>query len=177
VESVLDRSLHDKLPWLTHVKEIEAAPITGVHLWLDRPITDLPHAAILDRLSQWIFAAPGERSAAEIEAGAYYHQVIISASHALKQRTDADVIAEVLADLQAVLPAAKPAQLVRARVVTEQQAVFSVTPGLSAKRPSQRTSIANLALAGDWTNTGWPATMESAVRSGGLAASALREVM
>jgi uncharacterized protein with NAD-binding domain and iron-sulfur cluster len=76
-------------------------------------------------------------------------------------------------DLQAVFPAARGARLLRQRLVTEHDAVFSVTPDSEALRPAQETGVPNLFLAGDWTRTGWPATMEGAVRSGYLAAEAV----
>jgi zeta-carotene desaturase len=72
-----------------------------------------------------------------------------------------------------VFPAAREARLLRAKVITQKDAVFSVRPGLDALRPGAETPFYNLALAGDWTNTGWPATMEGAVRSGRLAAQVI----
>jgi squalene-associated FAD-dependent desaturase len=149
-------------------RQIESSPITGVHLWFDRPITDLPHAVLVGRLSQWMFA----RSRAD-EKGRSYYQVVISASRQLAGRKPDDIQAEVASDLQAVFPLARSAQLLQARVVTQPESVFSVTPALDSLRPPQATVIPGLALAGDWTSTGWPATMESAVRSGYLAAEAV----
>jgi hypothetical protein len=133
----------------------------------DRPITELPHAVLVGRLSQWVFA---RRIA---ESSAHYYQVVISASHDLANRPRQAVLDEVLADLRAIFPAAAKAQLVRWQLLTEHDAVFSVRPGLDAIRPRQQTVISNLLLAGDWTATGWPATMEGAVRSGYLAAEAI----
>jgi len=72
-----------------------------------------------------------------------------------------------------LFPAARAARLLRARVVTEHAATFSAVPGVDRWRPAQASPIRNLFLAGDWTATGWPATMEGAVRSGYLAAEAL----
>jgi squalene-associated FAD-dependent desaturase len=147
---------------------LTGSPITGVHLWFDRQLTDLPHAVLVGRLAQWIFSrrfAP--------ERGEYYYQVVISASRNLAGRDRQAVIDEVLADLRAVFPAAYKAKLVRWQLITEQDAVFSIRPGTSALRPAQQTPVPNLLLAGDWTATSWPATMEGAVRSGYLAAEAL----
>ena len=84
-----------------------------------------------------------------------------------------EVIEQVRGELSALWPAAGEAKLLQARVVTEQHAVFSPLPGSEQFRPRQQTSVPNLFLAGDWTATGWPATMEGAVRSGYLAAEAL----
>ena len=164
----------------SQIPVIHSAPISSLHLWFDRPITPLPHAVLVGRLSQWMFAR-GERSEVRgqrsgvsgQESGEHYYQVVISASHELAGRQREDVLREVRGDLNAVFPAALDAELLRWQMITEQDAVFSVRPGLEALRPSQRTSIPNLFLAGDWTATGWPSTMESAVRSGYLAAEAV----
>src|SRR5207249_2245361 len=103
----------------------------------------------------------------------HYYQVVISASHDLAGRQRQAIVDEILADLRSVFPAAQSAHLLRWQLVTDQDAVFSVRPGLNAIRPQQQTAIGNLLLAGDWTRTGWPATMEGAVRSGYLAAEAI----
>ena len=169
-----------RLPWLAAMAAWPAAPITGVHLWFDRPLTELPHAVILGRLSQWLFNRGAVNLAAvdttdSTAAGdrAYYHQVVISASQTLAGRDKRAVLAEVTDELKSVFPAASAARLLRGRVVTEPEAVFSVSPGLDEVRPAQRTGVPGLFVAGDWTATGWPATMEGAVRSGYLAAEAV----
>jgi squalene-associated FAD-dependent desaturase len=151
-------------PW----RQIESSPITGIHLWFDRPITDLPHAVLVGRLSQWLFA----RSTAD-EKGRSYYQVVISASRQLAGRKPEDIQAEVVSDLQGVFPQAREAHLLQGRVVTQPESVFSVSPEFERLRAAQATAIPGLVLAGDWTATGWPATMESAVRSGYLAAEAV----
>lgn len=154
------------LPAAANVDRIESAAITAVHLWFDRPITALRHAILVGRLSQWAFFDPTPRPS-------YYCQVVISASHRLPVRGHGELVAEVRRDLEAVWPDACSASLVHSRVDTQPAAAFSVVPGLDRFRPAQQTPIANLALAGDWTATGWPATMEGAVRSGYLAAKAV----
>jgi squalene-associated FAD-dependent desaturase len=168
------------LPRLEQAERIPAAPITAVHLWFDRPVTELREAALVGRLSQWVFRGQGNggrpsRDGAKPETpeSGYYYQVVISASHGLVGRRGRDVAHEVTRELGAIWPAARQARLVRSRVVTHRQAVFSVQPGIDRLRPSQQTAVENLALAGDWTATGWPATMEGAVRSGYLAAEAI----
>jgi uncharacterized protein with NAD-binding domain and iron-sulfur cluster len=82
-------------------------------------------------------------------------------------------LAQITGELANVFPAARQARLLRSRIVTEPAAVFSAGPETERLRPPQKTAIGNLALAGDWTQTGWPATMEGAVRSGYLAAEAI----
>jgi squalene-associated FAD-dependent desaturase len=207
---VLGPELLIEMPDVAAAVEIESAPITGVHLWFDRPITELPHAVLVGQLSQWLFArgsmsasdnagigvrasdiestlgatASSSSSAASnpallgkpavapglIVEREYYYQVVISASRELAGRPRDEVIQQIVAELRSVFPAARDANLLRGRVVTEQEAVFSVKPGADRGRPPQQTPIANLTLAGDWTATGWPSTMEGAVRSGYLAA-------
>ena len=180
ITNLISPELAVRLPEIQAVEQIESSPISGVHLWFNRPITDLPHAVLVDRLSQWVFAKAeiGNRKSERIvetkftttPLGHHYYQVVISASRDLAGRDREDVLREVNDDLRAVFPAARNAQLLRARVVTDPFAVFSVRPGIDAVRPRQATSVANVFLAGDWTATGWPATMEGAVRSGHLAA-------
>ncbi len=168
------------LPGLEDVERIPSAPITAVHLWFDRPVTRLREAVLVGRLSQWVFrrigngtrAARGDEEAEKPESG-YYYQVVISASHGLVGRSRQHVADEVTRELGAIWPGARGAKLLRSRVVTHREAVFSAQPGIDRWRPPQQTPVANLALAGDWTATGWPATMEGAVRSGYLAAEAV----
>ncbi len=161
---VVDGTIAAAWSWLPAIQAVPGAPITAVHLWFDQPITPLPHAVLVGRLSQWVFRRP-----APADAGHYY-QVVISASRQLAGRDRQAIIDEVRADLAAVFPTAQSAHLRAARVVTESQAVFSALPGLDRVRPAQQTSLPGVIVAGDWTATGWPATMESAVRSGYLAA-------
>lgn len=156
-----------QLPQLIAAQQIDASPISGVHLWFDRALTPLPHAVLVDRLSQWVFRR-------EVAADArHYYQVVISASRDLRGLSTQTVIDTVLSDLQAIFPAAREAKLLQHKLVTERDAVFSYRPGLDADRPAQATSLSNLFLAGDWTQTCWPSTMEGAVRSGYLAAEAI----
>src|SRR5207247_1507700 len=121
----------------------------SVHLWFDRHITELPHAVFIESLSQWLFARSSDRERKE-----YYYQVVISASYHLAGRERQAVVDEVVRELRTVFPETSRAKLLRWQLITEQQAVFSVQPGLNALRPAQQTPIPNLLLAGDWTNTG-----------------------
>lgn len=172
---LLSPELRKRWPECERWSTARAAPISGIHLWFDRPLTDLPHAVLVDRLSQWVFdraesADRGTRSDAVGGRSESYYQVVVSASYDLAGRDKTAVVAEVVDDLRAVFPAAREAVLVRSKIVTETEAVFSVSPGIDAIRPSQTSPISGLFIAGDWTATGWPATMEGAVRSGYLAA-------
>jgi squalene-associated FAD-dependent desaturase len=168
VSKLLTPHLQSALDSQNRFITISSSPISSVHLWFDRAITDLPHAVLVERLSQWVFARGPESNAKE-----HYYQVVISASSDLAARDRQSVIDEVMADLKTIFPSTNGAKLLRWQLITQQQAVFSVRPGLDPIRPAQQTAIPNLMLAGDWTRTGWPATMEGAVRSGYLAAQAV----
>ena len=141
----------------------EHSPITGIHLWFDRSITELPHATLLDRTVQWMFNKSGGR----------YVQLVVSASRSLVEMPRAEVIALAVRDLAEFFPPVKEAKLEKAHVVKEIRATFSARPGLEQARPLSATKYGNLFLAGDWTRSGWPPTMEGAVRSGNLAAEAV----
>jgi squalene-associated FAD-dependent desaturase len=142
---------------------VEYSPITGIHLWFDRRITDLPHATLLDRTVQWMFNKKEGR----------YLQLVVSASRDLIGANKADVVALALRELAEFFPVVKRARLERSHVVKEVRATFSARPGLEKIRPGAVTASRNVFLAGDWTRSGWPPTMEGAVRSGYLAAEAV----
>ena len=146
-----------------NVSAMSHSPITGIHLWFDRSITDLPHATLLDRTIQWMFNKGEGR----------HIQLVISASRNLTEMPRGVVIDLALKELKEFFPGAAQAKLERAHVVKEVRATFSAAPNLEAKRPPTATALPNLFLAGDWTRSGWPATMEGAVRSGYLAAEAV----
>lgn len=160
------------MPALDGLEKLRPAPITAVHLWFDRPITPLPHAVLVGKLSPWLFSG-GEHVLPGISEPAHYYQLVVSASHELTGRHRTEVLAEVRRDLEAVWPDTRAARLLHWRVIRQPAAVFSPRPGQQRLRPAQQTPIQNLLLAGDWTATGWPATMEGAVRSGYLAAEGI----
>jgi zeta-carotene desaturase len=141
----------------------EHSPITGIHLWFDRPVTSLPHATLLDRTIQWMFNKQDGR----------YIQLVVSASRTLTNMPRQEVIDLALRELAEFFPLAGEAKLEKAQVIKEVRATFSARPGLEVLRPKPVTRYPNLFLAGDWTRSGWPATMEGAVRSGYLAAEAV----
>ncbi|GAB4136890.1 MAG: hydroxysqualene dehydroxylase HpnE [Planctomycetaceae bacterium] len=155
---------------LAGLSSMESAPISSVHFWFDRPITDLPHAVFVERFSHWLFDRTqiGDRHLETPKT--WYYQVVISASRAVAKRPHSETIDEVLAELREIFPDARLAEVRHARVITEHHAVFSPRPGIDELRPVQQSPLANLQYAGDWTQTGWPATMEGAVRSGYMAA-------
>jgi squalene-associated FAD-dependent desaturase len=163
-----------------NIRNLQASPITSVHFWFDRDVMAEPFVTLLDRTTQWIFnkshlaEGPGEKRRGEGRPGeGRYLQSVISASYGLVDRSRQEIIKLCLGELQQVLPESRQARLLKATVVKETAATFSPQPGADRWRPSQRTPLPNLFLAGDWTATGWPATMEGAVRSGYLAAEAI----
>jgi squalene-associated FAD-dependent desaturase len=160
---------------LAHIANIKDAPITGVHLWFDREVMREPFLMLLDTTTQWIFNKSvlfGHKNGANDEKGQYL-QLVISASHNLLQKSRQEIIELCLAEVRHALPGAREAKLEKSTVIKEAAATFSPQPGVDRWRPKQETPVRGLFLAGDWTDTRWPATMEGAVRSGYLAAEAV----
>ena len=155
---------------LKNFERFEHAPLVGVHLWFDREITELPHAVLLDATIQWMYQRDKLQSA---PAGQGSHlELVVSVAHKLVPMSQRDIIELAVRELALFFPAVREARLLQAIVTKEVRATFSVPPGLDAHRPGARTAWPGLYLAGDWTDTGWPATMEGAARSGFLAAEA-----
>jgi squalene-associated FAD-dependent desaturase len=162
-------------PRLGELGNIGVSPITGVHFWFDREVMKEPFVTLLDTTTQWIFnktALYDEKNGSGKTKGQYL-QLVISASYDLLQKPRQEIIDLCLKEVLQALPAAREAKLVKATVVKEAAATFSPQPGVDRWRPNQETKIGGMYLAGDWTATGWPATMEGAVRSGYLAAEAV----
>jgi squalene-associated FAD-dependent desaturase len=251
----LDRVLPDSpesAPLREQISHFENSPITGIHLWFDRQISDLDHAVLLDRTIQWMFhksrlqpmrtnevaqarqrAAQDEQEGhdfsraedndgppmdarltrsrdpnlnnpyavganepmhnrgraalqgrvsveennralapAEKEPGSYI-ELVVSSSKSLIEKSRAEIVELALAEVREFFPAARSANLIKSTVIKEVNATYSPRPGIDAHRPSATTAWPCVFLAGDWTSTGWPATMEGAVRSGYLAAEAI----
>jgi zeta-carotene desaturase len=177
---LLPESVKQSDPSLANLDKIKVSPITGVHFWFDRTVMREPFVTLMDTTTQWIFNktalyadSNGAGKPAASAQSAQYLQLVISASYDLLQKSRQEIIDLCLKEVCEALPAAREAQLVKATVIKEAAATFSPEPGVDRWRPKQQTSISRLFLAGDWTATGWPATMEGAVRSGYLAAEAL----
>jgi squalene-associated FAD-dependent desaturase len=164
---LLPSEIIEQHPFFSNLRNLETSPITSVHCWFDRSATELPHIVLMDSIGQWVF----NRGATT--AGEWYLQVVVSAARQFRGLGHDEVERRVVAELRRLLPRLADAKLLRARVVTEHAATFSAVPGVDRWRPTQVSPIDNLFVAGDWTSTGWPATMEGAVRSGYLAAEAL----
>jgi zeta-carotene desaturase len=174
---LLPESVKQSDPALRNLDKINVAPITGVHFWFDRPVMTEPFVTLLDTTTQWIFNKSvlysDSNGSGQDANGGQYLQLVISASYDLLQKPRQEIIDLCLQEVRQTLPAAREAQLVKATVIKEAAATFSPEPGVDRWRPKQQTSLRGLFLAGDWTATGWPATMEGAVRSGYLAAEAI----
>jgi zeta-carotene desaturase len=147
------------------------SPFTSILLWYDRQITDLDHAWLLDTTIEWFFHKSRIRGYAP-EQGSYV-EVVIAGSKAQLGMTREEILAPALEEMARFFPEVKRARLLKSGILKEARATFSVTPGLDRYRPAQQTQWPGLYLAGDWTATEWPSTMEGAVRSGRLAAGAV----
>ncbi|HEV2135078.1 MAG TPA: hydroxysqualene dehydroxylase HpnE [Terracidiphilus sp.] len=153
------------------IERHEHWPICSVHLWFDRDITDLDHAILLDRELHWMYNK-GRLQPWRKTRGSYL-ELLVSASRSFAALTREQAIEKALSELKEFFPEAARAKLEKAAVVKEVRATFGVPPGIDAARPSAISPWPNCFLAGDWTATGWPSTMESAARSGHLAAEAV----
>jgi len=198
---VLSRTLprtSDAEPLRQVLARFETSPITGIHLWFDRQITDLDHAVLLDRTIQWMFHksklltgasaqtgghdfsratdAPTQEWASAPEPNGSYVELVVSSSKTLVEKSRAEIIELALAELRELFPGARDANLVKSTVIKEVHATYSPRPGVDVYRPRPETAWPRVFLAGDWTATGWPATMEGAVRSGYMAAESVARV-
>jgi squalene-associated FAD-dependent desaturase len=175
LDELLPEEVKQRNPGLAQIAKIQDAPITGVHFWFDREVMNEPFLALLDTTTQWIFNKSllyGGKNGAGREKEQYL-QLVISASYDLLQKPRQEIIELCLGEVRQALPLAAAANLLKATVIKEAAATFSPQPGVDRWRPIQETSVRGMYLAGDWTATGWPATMEGAVRSGYLAAEAV----
>ncbi|MBI4457092.1 MAG: FAD-dependent oxidoreductase [Acidobacteria bacterium] len=189
---ILPRTVVEHDVQFANVCKLRPSPITGIHLWFDRQVMADPFAATLGQTVQWIFnksslyapllqnaslgfgsvntvSVSGSNAATEGQ----YLQLVISASHNLASQSREEIVDSCRKELRYLLPATREARLLKSTVIKEPAATFSPEPGCDRWRPTQQSSLKNLFLAGDWTQTGWPATMEGAVRSGYLAAEAI----
>ena len=158
-------------PLRTSLQFFESSPITGIHLWFDREVTDLEHAVLLDRTIQWMFNK--SRLLGRAQSSGSYLELVVSSSKTLVEKSRSEIIELALRELADFLPHIQDAKLLKATVIKEVNATYSPAPGLDQHRPGNATAWPRVFLAGDWTATGWPATMEGAVRSGYMAAESL----
>jgi squalene-associated FAD-dependent desaturase len=154
-----------------HLRQFVTSPYITTHLWFDRAFTDLHHAALLDTKYQWMFHKSRIRNWPE-EKGSYL-ELVIGGSRDLLPAGRAELVQLAMDELATFFPDVRKVKLVKSGVLKEARATFSVTPGLNNDRPGAWSPWPGIFLAGDWTATGWPSTMESAARSGYLAAQAV----
>ena len=154
-------------PALANAASIEASPIVGIHVWYDRQVMDEEFVAVVDSPLQWVFNKSRIQGA---DGPGQYVCVSLSGAWDYAPMSKEALRRLFTAELARVFPRAKDASIERFIVVKQLAATFRPTPGADGLRPSTVTPIPNLFLAGDWVQTGWPSTMESAVRSGMQAA-------
>jgi hypothetical protein len=152
--------------------DLGMSAIIDVHLVFDRPVTRWPLLAGLHSPVQWVFDRTASSGLAADGHGPQYVAVSVSAADDLLARRPDDLVPWITAELTRLLPETAGARLLDSLVTKERKATFRARPGTAALRPGPRTTWPGLAVAGAWTDTGWPATMEGAVRSGRAAAAA-----
>jgi zeta-carotene desaturase len=153
------------------ISKHEHGPICSVHLWFDRAITDLDHAVLLDREIHWLYNK-GRLQPWRNSKGSYL-ELVVSASQKFAAMSREEAIDLAVRELAEFFPEVAAAKVEKAALVKEVRATFTVPPGIDAARPTSISPWPNCELAGDWIATGWPSTMESAARSGHLAAEAV----
>jgi zeta-carotene desaturase len=169
VGDLFEGDLTPLAPILKGARAMACSPIVTVNAWFDRRLVDEPFIGLPGRTMQWVFAKESSE-----KTGGSYLSLVSSGASSLLERSNAGLIALAVDELIDALPGARASRLVRAAVVRERRATFSLAPG-QPERPGTCTPVENLYLAGDWIATGLPATIESAVRSGHLAADAASE--
>jgi zeta-carotene desaturase len=160
-------------PLRAMLERFETSPITGIHLWFDRQVTKLEHAVLLDRTIQWMFH---KSKLLRRNGNGSYLELVVSSSKVLVEKSRQQILELALRELREFFPTTAIANVVKATVIKEVHATYSALPGSDSYRPPTVSPWPRVFLAGDWTATGWPATMEGAVRSGFMAAEALTEV-
>ncbi len=154
-----------------------ASPIVNVHVVYDRPVTDLPFAAAIDSPVQWVFDRTRISGLDQLSPGQQYLAISLSAADSYAEVPAARLREQFVPALAELFPAAREAQVTEFFVTRERRATFRQVPGSGALRPKAATRQPGLVLAGAWTDTGWPDTMEGAVRSGLAAAIELRRTV
>jgi squalene-associated FAD-dependent desaturase len=152
---------------IDRARRTASSPIVTVNLWFDRRVLDLPFVGLPGRAMQWVF----DKRLVFGEEAEHLSLVSSGAAEILAETNEA-LIRRAHEELLDALPDVRAAKLLRATVVREPRATFSLAPGQPA-RPSAETNLPGFLLAGDWTDTGLPATIESAVRSGVMAANCI----
>lgn len=164
---ILPKDLQQERPF-DALPQFHCSPIISVHLWFDKPFTDRAFVGLIGRRIQWVFNK--RKIAGARDGGTFYLSAVISGAHEFAELSRNDLIWIALQDIEAVFPESKGSRLLHAHVIKEKEATISATPEVEELRPPIDTPLHNLFLAGDWVDTGLPATIESAVASGFQAA-------
>jgi hydroxysqualene dehydroxylase len=176
---LLPEDLIRAVPAFSGIRNLRPAPIISIYLWLDRPITDLEFAGLRGTTMQWIFnksrilgqPRPNQGQPETGQGGAHHLvSLVLSGAHDHINRSKEDLVSVAREDLAGLFPASRAARLMHALVIKERLATFSPSVESEGWRPPTRTTVRRLYLAGDWTDTGLPATIEGAVESGYTAA-------
>lgn len=162
---LLPQEVADSPPFFARTRKLRPAPIISLYLWFDRPVTDLEFVGLRGTTIQWLF-----NKGRILGTGENYVSLVLSGAHEHVARSKEDLRDMALRELQTLLPQMRDARLVHSLVIKERFATFSPSVGVEALRLPAVTPIRGLYLAGDWTATGLPATIEGAVRSGYTAA-------
>jgi zeta-carotene desaturase len=161
----------------SQIGELKTVPITGIHFWFDREVTPMEHAVLLDRTIQWMFQKSkllrGKRDEGAPLAAGSHIELVVSSSKSLVTMGRNEILDLALKEFIEFFPAAKDAKVLKSAVIKEVHATFSPAPQSDRYRPIPITPWPRIFLSGDWTATGWPATMEGAVRAGYATAEAL----
>jgi squalene-associated FAD-dependent desaturase len=157
-------------PFFTNILSLRPAPIISINFWFDRPITELEFAGLRGTTIQWLF-----NKGRIWDNGDNYVSLVLSGAHEHIGRSKEDLLETALRELQQMLPDARDAKLLHSLILKERFATFSPSWEADAFRPTARTPVGGLYLAGDWTATGLPATIEGAVQSGYTAARQVLE--
>lgn len=169
---LLSPSTHAPGSPFSALSKFSSSPIVTIHLWLDRPVVDQEFVAVLDSRVQWIFNKSTILTAGEGKKGfrGQYLSLVISGAAEYVAMEKEKLVELAMEDMRRVLPNAREATVVHSLVIKEKRATFSQTPEIEPVRPSCGTHVENFFLAGDWTDTGYPATIEGAAVSGMSAA-------
>jgi hydroxysqualene dehydroxylase len=151
-------------------RDLGVTPIVNVHVVYDRRVTEHPFAAAVDSPVQWFFDRTDTSELHRTQPGAQYLAVTVSAADDIVDTPSRALQERYVVELGRLLPAARNATVLDAFVTRERRATFRQSAGSAALRPSPVSGLPGVWLAGAWTATGWPDTMESAVRSGIAAA-------
>ena len=171
--------LPDELREMEHFQQgdrLDWSPILNLHIWYREPVTDQRVLCLVNSPLHWIFVKPPQRPVGgrhPVPATAQHLNLVVSASYDFLSRGPDEIVPMLLGEVAAHLPVARAVPVLATRIVHERRATFQAVPGSEAHRPPQQTPVRNLALAGAWTDTGWPSTLEGAVRSGEAAVRAL----